>query len=134
MRVEDKLQLLVQGFVTQVTELARQVAVDTLASALNAPVATTSGPRLNRHGRGSPASGKRAVGLARGRQRPAGDRERLSQRFLDHVKAYPGQRIEQINRALGTRTAELRGPVVKLIAAKVVKTKGDRRATTYFAA
>ncbi|MBE7449223.1 MAG: hypothetical protein HS111_10090 [Kofleriaceae bacterium] len=133
MRVEDKLQLLVQGFVTQVTELARQVAVDTLASALSAPASTAAGPRVNGHGRGAPGRGKRVVGVVRGRKRPAGELERLSVRFLDHVKANPGQRIEQINRALGTRTAELRGPVVKLVAAKEIKTRGQRRAMTYFA-
>jgi predicted transcriptional regulator len=50
------------------------------------------------------------------------------------VGSNPGLRIEQINRALGTRTAELRLPLRKLIAAKQIKTKGQRRATRYFAA
>jgi hypothetical protein len=130
--VEAKIQLLVQDFVTNVTALARQVAVDTLANALNATTASASPTRRQRL---SAAGGStRAVGLAKGRKRPAGDLERLSARLLDHVKANPGQRIEQINRALGTRTPELRGPVVKLIATKEIKTKGQRRATTYFAA
>jgi hypothetical protein len=129
--VEAKLQLLVQDFVTNVTTLARQVAVDTLASALSATGAPTTTSR-NRP-RGAPING-RTVGLPKGRKRPAGDLERLSERFVDHVRANPGQRIEQINRALGTRTAELRGPVVKLIAAKAIKTRGTRRATKYYAA
>ena len=133
MTAEAKIQLLVQDFVSNVTALARQVAVESLASALSA-TATAPGYGTRRQRRGGPGGSTRAVGLARGTKRPAGDLERLSARFLDHVKANPGQRIEQINRALGTRTAELRGPVVKLIAAKEIKTKGTRRATIYFAA
>lgn len=131
--VEAKLQFLVQEFVANVTALARQVAVDTLSNALSATDAPSS--RSSTRGRRNGTLGsRRAVGLAKGQKRPAGDLERLSARFLDHVKANPGQRIEQINRALGTRTAELRLPLLKLIAAKEIKTKGQRRATTYFAA
>lgn len=132
MTVEAKIQLLVHDFVTSVTALARQVAVDTLASALSA-TATASASPTRRQRRGMPGDSTRAVGLAKGRKRAAGDLQRLSARFLDHVKAHPGQRIELINRSLGTRTAELRGPIVKLIAAKEIKTKGQRRATMYFA-
>lgn len=133
MTVEAKIQLLVQDFVTQVTEFARQVAVNTLASVMRATEVTPSASRTRSLRRGAPGGSTRAIGLAKGEKRRAGDLERVSVRFLEHVKANPGQRIEQINRALGTRTAELRGPVVKLITAKEIKTKGNRRGTTYFA-
>lgn len=132
MRIENDLHLLVEEFVAKVAQLARQVAVDTLASALNSADAAATRPML-RGGRSGPVGGRRAVALTDGKRRTAGDLERLSARFLDHVRANPGQRIEQINRALGTHTPELRGPVVKLTAAKEIKTKGNRRATTYFA-
>jgi hypothetical protein len=49
------------------------------------------------------------------------------------VAKHPGLRIEQINKELGTSTKELMLPIRKAIAAKVVKTEGERRATKYFA-
>jgi hypothetical protein len=42
-------------------------------------------------------------------------------------------RIEQINKELGTSTRDLQLPIRKLIASGALKSKGEKRATTYFA-
>ncbi|MBZ0119867.1 MAG: hypothetical protein K8H88_22960 [Sandaracinaceae bacterium] len=129
-----RIHQVVSDFVENITQLARQVALDMVVSAFSAPTGPAAGfetPAGGRARRGGKST--RAVGLRRGRRRAAGDVERLKTRFLDHVRAHPGQRIEQINRALGTRTPEMRLPLAKLLAAKQIKTKGERRATTYFA-
>ena len=48
------------------------------------------------------------------------------------IKRKPGQRIEQIAVELRTRTKELALPAKKLIAAKKIRTTGNRRATKYY--
>ncbi len=52
-------------------------------------------------------------------------------RFAAFVRKNPGLRIEQINAKLGTTTKDLMIPVRKLINTKVIRTKGEKRATTY---
>ncbi len=45
----------------------------------------------------------------------------------------PGQSVEQIKKALGVATKDLQLPIVRLIAAKKLMTKGRKRGTRYFA-
>jgi predicted ArsR family transcriptional regulator len=52
---------------------------------------------------------------------------------LEHVRAHPGQRGEEIATALGTSTAALRPVMKRLIADGAVKTKGERRGMRYAA-
>ena len=56
----------------------------------------------------------------------------LTTALLDHVRANPGQRIEQIKQAVGYTTAQLSLPMKKLIATGAVKSQGEKRATQYF--
>src|SRR5206468_1714324 len=58
--------------------------------------------------------------------------EALTDKLGAFIKKTPGQRIEQIGKALGTPTKELALPVKKLVAAKKISTKGQKRATTYY--
>ena len=55
------------------------------------------------------------------------------ERLLTFVSKHPGLRIEQINKQLGTTTKDLALPIRKLIADGAIKTKGEKRSTTYFA-
>jgi hypothetical protein len=59
--------------------------------------------------------------------------EKLQGQLLSFIQGHPGLRIEQINKQLGTHTKDLALPIRKLIAAKAIKTTGERRATTYSA-
>jgi hypothetical protein len=120
----------VQGFVAQITELARRAAIDTLESAFGGRAArgasngSVAVAALGRIGR--PRGG-------RGGKRTPEDLEALSQQFGSFVKANPGLRIEQINKQLGTTTKDLALPIRKLISEGVISTKGQKRSTTYFA-
>lgn len=50
---------------------------------------------------------------------------------VSFVKKNPGLRIEEINGRLRTSTQDLALPIRKLIAEGRLKTKGQKRATTY---
>jgi hypothetical protein len=127
---QNEMNHAVQGFVVQITELARRAAMNTLESAF--------GGQAGRGGRvtvgASPvlARGGRARG-GRGVKRTAADLEMLSEKFASFVKANPGLRIEQINKELGTTTKDLALPIRKLIAEGKITAKGQKRSTTYFA-
>ena len=112
----------VNDFVSQVTEIAKRAALDTLGTAL-----------------GTAPRGKRAVtlggrsGLGHGVKRAPEQLEKTAAMFHDFVAANPGLRIEQINKQIGLTTADLALPIRKLVASGAIKTKGQKRSTTYFA-
>jgi len=130
---QTEMNRVVQGFVAQITELARRAAIDTLESAFGgrlaggrgaAPAAAAiASANLGRVGR--PRGG-------RGAKRTSADLEALSERFAAFVKANPGLRIEQINKQLGTTTKDLALPIRKLISEGQISAKGQKRSTTYF--
>jgi hypothetical protein len=129
---QNEMNRVVQGFVAQITELARRAAIDTLESAF--------GGGGGRSGRGAPVAAALAANLGRvgrprggrGAKRSSADLEALSERFGSFVAANPGLRIEQINKQLGTTTKDLALPIRKLISEGRVKAKGQKRSTTYF--
>jgi hypothetical protein len=134
---QNEMNRTVQGFVAQITELARRAALDTLESAFQG--------RAPRGGGSASSNGVAAVAAAtslgrigrprggRGGKRTPADLEALSERFGSYVRANPGMRIEQINKQLGTTTKDLALPIRKLISEGAITTKGQKRSTTYFA-
>ncbi len=125
--IQADIQQLVDGFVTQVTTLARRAAIDTLAGALGengttVPTRTISAGPLTL----APAQDKRG-------KRTEGDLAELQDKLYTFVKGNPGLRIEQINKQLGTTTKELALPIRKMIADGELKSKGNKRSTVYFA-
>jgi hypothetical protein len=117
---QTEMNRVVQGFVAQITDLARRAAIDTLESALKG-------------GGGRGRSGGLSLGRGRGKgiKRTSDELEGLSDKFLDFVADNPGLRIEQINKQLGTSTKDLQLPIRKLLADGHLKAKGQKRSTTY---
>jgi hypothetical protein len=125
----------VQAFVTEITELARQQALETLSAAL---VAGGGGAR-GRVGRPRNGHGAVRVVARRGRDRSGNRRspeeiDRASQALLSEIQANPGLRVEQIGRTLGAATKDLTLPLKKLLSQRMVRSEGQRRATRYFPA
>jgi hypothetical protein len=120
----------VHVFVTEITELARQQALETLSAALAAG------------GRGRAVRGRNgtSVRVARRGREQAGNRrspeeiDRAAQALLSEIQANPGLRVEQIGRALGAATKDLSLPLKKLLSQRMVRSEGQRRATRYFPA
>jgi hypothetical protein len=68
---------------------------------------------------------------AKGGKRSAEDLATLTAKLGGFIAKNPGQRIEQIAKAMGTTTKDLALPAKKLIASGAVKTRGQKRATVY---
>ena len=130
--LQNQMNQFVQDFVAQVTEIARQAALETLGAAFSGNPSGGGG----RAAAAKPVAAPRAaVGRpagGRGVKRAPEDIEAMGQKFVAFVKANPGLRIEQINKELGTTTKDLALPIRKLEAEGVITTKGQRRATQYF--
>ncbi len=120
---QTEMNRVVAGFVSQITELARRAAFEMIEKSL--------GHAGVRGGRG--AALRLGGGRGRGAKRTASDLEQISSHFVSFVTKHPGLRIEQINKELGTSTKDLALPIRKLVADGVIKTKGKKRSTTYFA-
>lgn len=119
--VHTQIERLVATFVEQVTQLARQAAMDTLSGG------------LKRRGGITLLAGVPGRGRGKGVKRTQHDLSRTGDKLLEFVSANPGLRIEQINKQLGTSTRDLQLPIRKLISEGQLKTKGQKRSTQYFA-
>jgi hypothetical protein len=121
--VQTQINRLVASFVDQVTALARQAAMDTLAVSMG-----------RRKGGAGPVllAGVPGRGRGKGVKRTSNDLAKVGDKLVAFVAANPGLRIEQINKAIGTSTRDLQLPIRKLIASGALKTKGQKRSTQYF--
>ena len=117
---QAEMNRVVAGFVAQITELARAAARDMIDEA------------LGKAGKGSFTGLGRGRGRGRGAKRTSDELDKLADQFHSFVTKHPGLRIEQINKQLGTSTKDLALPIRKLLAEGALKTKGEKRSTTYF--
>jgi hypothetical protein len=121
----------IEEFVNQLSALVRQTALESVQDALGG-----GGGGGARRGRGrAPAAGRAAGRAARrkGEKRSADQITETTKAVLGYVRKHPGQGVEAIAKGLGTDTKELTLPIRKLVAEKQIKTKGQKRATKYFA-
>src|SRR5262252_4532808 len=120
-----KIQALIDSFVADLGELAKQIALEQLKTAFGsvklAPL-TLSSP--------TSSSGSARPSRSRRGQREI---EALRSKLLAVIADNPGCRAEDINGALGTRTPQIAQPLRRLVADRLVRTEGARRGTKYFA-
>jgi hypothetical protein len=127
--VESDIRSRVEAFVDEITALIRTSALEVVSEALG-----EGGSRPAARGRARAVAAVVSSGRrAKGAKRDPRLLQALTDKLGDYIKKNPGLRIEQIGKALGTPTKDLALPVKKLIAGKKISTKGQKRATTYFA-
>lgn len=107
----------IDRFVEEITELARQHALSTLADALDTKL---PGLTINARRRG----GKRSPSEIRAE----------ADKLLGYIEEHPGQRMEDIAKDVGMTTKDLSLPIKKLVGEDKVMTEGQKRATRYFPA
>lgn len=109
-------------------EIAR-ITLQLLGEAMGASETTAPSP-----GAKQGAEEKPAIPFARadGTKRSAEHLAQLTERLFEQIRAFPGERIEGIGAALQLTTKDLALPVKKLLAAKRIRTVGQKRATKYY--
>lgn len=129
--LQDEIRTLVDSFTEALTTLVKRSALEQVVGAFGGLAEDAPAPRR----RGRPAGSGRKAGAkarrgSRGR-RSGANVDEMMETLLAHVKANPGQRGEQIAAALRSDVGTIRLPMKKLIAAKQVRTEGQRRGMTY---
>ena len=122
--IESEVRSRLEAFTAEIVALVRASAVDVVSEALG----RGSASRGRRGRRGAPRLPARRKGGKRDPEALAA----LTETLGAFITKNPGQRIEQIGKVLGTPTKELALPVKKLVAAKRISTKGEKRATKYY--
>jgi hypothetical protein len=132
--LDREIQSKTEAFVRELTELVKRAALESVARAIGGRQAG-SGPasRKGKNGTVRQTRGRRAVAKRKGQKRTPDQLDALTESLYKAIKSGPGRRIEQIGETLGVPTKDLALPAKKLISEKRVKTKGVKRATTYFA-
>jgi hypothetical protein len=132
--ISDTIRAALDAFVNDLSSLIQEAALESVEQAL-AEASTIPG----RGGRGSRAARVAAPSFAlsqsrkKGAKRTPEELEQLIKKLHGYIAKNPGQRIEQIAQGLDISTKELNLPAKKLISEKKLSTKGQKRATTYFA-
>jgi len=140
--IDNQIRRAVDGFVSQISSLVRQSALNVVQEALGGgatPAArkTRRAPRkrataVARRPAAPRRTAKRAGSKGRVRRSPEAI-DQLAEAFQAYVRANPGQRIEAIAAGMGESSKDLKKPVQVLLGRKQLKTKGRKRGTMYFA-
>lgn len=119
---QNEVQKIIEQAVVQISDLFREAVTNALGG----------GGSGNGHRNGH-SSGHSSGGRSKGEKRPPNELKALADKFVAFVAKNPGLRIEQINAQLGTTTKDLALPIRKLVAEGVIRGKGEKRSTAYFA-
>jgi hypothetical protein len=128
-KVDEEVREAVEAFVEQLTGLIQRAALESVQSALN------GGHSSSRRGatRAVAQSTLASERYESSAKRSPAELAALIKKLHSHISKHPGQRIEKIGEGLGVPTKALVLPVKRLISERKVTTKGQKRATTYFA-
>jgi hypothetical protein len=138
----NDIQALIASFAAQLEAAAKKAAIQQVIATLGgtAPAARRGrGPGRPKGSTNKPTAAPVPAGPAikpvrTGKRRSAEDVEAMGATLLTYVKANPGQRADQIAKALRTDVGTMRLPMQALLAARKVKTQGQRRGTRYYVA
>ena len=129
--IDDRIRGMLEAFAGDLANLIRESAMQSVRDALGGEPPARGGRRGGGGGGGGTASAA-SRRVAKGAKRPPDEIVKLTAQLLDYVKTNKGERIEQIAKGMGVSTRELNLPVKKLIGAKSIRTRGQKRATQYF--
>jgi hypothetical protein len=137
-QLDKDIRTLVDSFADELTARLRQAidrAVDDAVAGVGRGRARVGRPAgTSRKAAGKKKSSRTAKRTARrgvGYRRSPEELEKLTRDLLREIKKKPDRRIEEIGASMGVDTKILNLPAKKLIADKLVKTKGQKRATRY---
>lgn len=122
----------IQAFVDELSELVKQATLESVQDALQGrPVPASISVRGG--GRAAASARSAALRAKKGGKRTPEELDALTAKLLRHIQGNPGQRMEQLAVALNLPSKELTLPIKKLLQENRLRTKGQKRATAYFA-
>ena len=124
-----KIQALIDSFVAELGEVAKHIALEQLKTAFGT---AKLAPLRLRAAASTPAAAAPAAARPSRSRRGQREIEALRGKLLAVIGDNPGCRAEDINHALGTRTAQIAQPLRRLVVDRLVRTEGARRGTRYF--
>jgi DNA-binding NtrC family response regulator len=127
--IDDEVRETIESFVEQLKGLIQRAALESVQNALS------GGQQPLRKGskRQVAHAAAAAPQYETGSKRSPAELAALIKRLHSHIVKNPGLRIEKIGDGLGVPTKALVLPVKRLISEKRITTKGQKRATVYFA-
>ena len=126
-KIDAELLELIESFVEQLTSLVQRRALESVQSALHGgALPSRTGSKFGRSALGTP-------GYESSTKRSPAELAELIKKLHAYIAKNPGLRIEKIGAGLGLPTKALVLPIRRLISDKKVSTKGQKRATVYFA-
>lgn len=132
--IDDQIRTRIDDFVEELSALVREAAVEAVELALRQGGSSGAPRRPRSEGaRQTKRKASRKKATRKRIRRSADDIAKLSERVLAYVKVNPGTRMEAIAKALRKDTKDLRRSVQDLLAAKKLRTKGQKRGTEYYA-
>ena len=131
----DEIRTLIETFVSELEELVRRSAIESVQQALGG--GSLPSPSARRAaGRAPAARGRKAAVVAepakRGK-RTGEEVEATAAALLKYIEKHPGERMEQISAGMKISSKDLNLPLRKLKDEGHLKTKGQKRATEYYA-
>jgi hypothetical protein len=134
--IDEQIRTRIDLFVEELSALVREAAIEAVEDALQGGSAATPGRRTKRKQGPRRKAGGKSVGqkaATKRVRRTADDLTVIGSKVLTYVRNKPGARMEEIAKGLRSETKDLRRSVQDLIAAKKLRTKGQKRGTTYYA-
>ncbi len=125
-------------FLGTISSLVRRSALESVRSALEVGPAPAARRGPGRKPRAQAARRSRPTAKVKARRSRVGRPplpidEKIAQALVAYIRTHPGERLEQIGRALKRPTAPLKRPASRLLSTGVLRTEGRKRGTRYFA-
>jgi len=139
MSLKNEISRLADNFAQGVLAAIRSASLEEISSEARgrATSSSTRAPAAGRPSVAAAAAASRAPKAKRGGRLHRRSEEEIGavgDKIVSLLKSHPeGLRAEQIRAELGLEAKELPRPLKDLLGAKKLKTKGQKRATTYFA-
>ncbi|MBN8609635.1 MAG: DNA-binding protein [Deltaproteobacteria bacterium] len=135
MNITPEIERRIASFVADLDGLVRSAALEAVQAALSGKAPAAKAPAAVATKAPKPVAAKAPVARkSKGGKRDPKDLAKLVDTVEAHIAKNSGHGVETIAKYLNVSTKDLALPIIKLLDAKKITRKGQRRGTRYFAA
>jgi len=125
--IDDQIQNCIASFTEELGSLVKVAALEAVEAALGGGSAPAPSQRRGRAPARKASPGKRI-------RRSAAHLEQDKSAVASFVRSNPGQRLEEISKAMGVESKNLKRPVLLLLEEGALRKEGEKRGTRYYPA